>query len=174
MGRVSVVSLALLLSSSPTVSQVVANQSVVVASSVPQMMEASCPVGLVAQQQGTGSMIQIKDRSRTAGQPLELRWDNHRAKDIVRASLLIRGYDASLRLLPAGAPNIPQRKKVFDLKLQLSGNGKATTDFAARSFATVSSIELQSVEYADGSQWHLSPGERCSIAPNNLVLVGQR
>ena len=173
MGRVSIVSLALLLGSYPALSQVAASPSVT-ALSVPQVMGASCPVGLSAQQRGTGSMVQIKDRSRTATLPLELRWDNHRAQDIVAASLLVRGYDASMRILPAGTPNTPPLKKIFDLKLNLLGNGKVTTNFAARSFATVSSIELQSVEYADGSQWHLSPGDRCSIAPDYLVLIGQR
>ncbi|QNI38090.1 hypothetical protein [Edaphobacter albus] len=173
MNRVSTLSLAFLLSSYPAFPQVAASQSVV-AISVPQIMEASCPVGLFAQHRGAGSIVQIKDRPATATLPLELQWDNHRAKDIVGASLLVRGYDASTRILPAGSTNTPQMKKVFDLKLNLSGNGKTTIDFVARSFATVSSIELQSIEYADGSKWNISKGESCRIAPNNLVLIGQR
>jgi hypothetical protein len=118
-------------------------------------------------------MVQIQNRSAIAALPLELHWNNHETKDIVGASLLVFGYDASARILPAET-NAPQMRKVFNLKLDLSGNGNAITDFIAHSFAAVSSIELRSIEYADGTQWHLSSGEICRIAPDNFVLVGSR
>lgn len=139
-----------------------------------QGMGVGCPVDLQAQRRGTGAMVQTMGQPGQAAQRLRLNWANRHGKAIVGATLVVRGFDASARVIPAGSAATPELKKTIDVKLNLSGEGKTTTDMTMRSFSTVSWIDLTSVEYADGTGWSLPTGESCTVAPDRLVLVATR
>jgi hypothetical protein len=135
-------------------------------------MGADCPVDLQAQRRGTGMMVETKEHSvKSVRQRLRLDWANRLPKKIVAAALVVHGFDASLRLIPAGSHASPALKKVVAVKLDLAREGHASTELELQHFATVSFIELKSIEYADGTRWSGPVEGGCRITPNLLLLV---
>jgi hypothetical protein len=119
-------------------------------------------------------MIQTAEPQRKPGQHLQLHWGNLHEKGIAGITIEVRGYDASARVIPADRSNTAALKKVFNVAVKIDGHGKATTRFTAQSFGTISWIDLQAIEYVDGSRWSLSRGETCRVAPSPLMLVAER
>lgn len=171
MVRTALVSLTLLLGSSFAFPQTLLQQTIV--EKTPLTMGANCPVGLQAERRGIGTFVQIKGQPPEVSLRLALHWENLRAKDIVAATLLVRGHDGSPQVIPAKSSTSPELLKTFHLAMNVSGSGKATTALMARSFGTVSWIELHSIDYADGTHWNVSEGESCRIAPSGLLLVAE-
>jgi hypothetical protein len=145
----------------------------VIAETLPLVMGAGCPVSLQIQR-GHGAMIQTAEPQRKPGQHLQLHWGNLHEKGIAGITIEVRGYDASARVIPADRSNTAALKKVFNVAVKIDGHGKATTRFTAQSFGTISWIDLQAIEYVDGSRWSLSRGETCRVAPSPLMLVAER
>jgi len=167
MRHIALLPLTLLFGSSFAFSQSSTQQAFAKVTS--NMMGASCPVSLQAQH-GPGALVQTKDRSPEPAQRLKLYWGNLHRKDIVAATILVRGYDATPRFLPVNYA-APQLKRTFNLVVDVASHGKTTTDLTARSFATVSWIDLKSIEYADGSRWNISQRETCRISLNGFMLI---
>jgi hypothetical protein len=116
-------------------------------------------------------MVQIGGRPQEVASQLQLSWENRHAKDVVAATIVVGGYDASARVIPADHAVSPKLKKTYNLMVKLASEGKAITDLTARAFATVSWIDLETIEYADGTRWNASTGETCRVVPSRLVLV---
>jgi hypothetical protein len=171
MRHTAVLSVALLFGSTFAFPQD-STQPVIVYTS-PGMMSLHCPVQMTAQKLGGLAMREASDRrSYEATQELQLFWKNFRTKNVVAATIVVSGHDASPRLLPTGQRVTPELIRAFDVKMDLSHGNTTETRLSARSFATVSRIDLKSVEYADGTHWAISPGETCSVEPNGFMLVG--
>ncbi|RZU39740.1 hypothetical protein [Edaphobacter modestus] len=136
------------------------------------VMGVNCPVSLLARPAGAGAMVETAGRTQDAAPQLQLNWENRHGKDIVAATIEVRGYDASPQIIPADLAVSPKLKKTFNLNVNLSGDGKTTTDLRVRPFASVSWIDLRSIEYADGTHWNAAAGETCRVVPSRLVLVG--
>jgi hypothetical protein len=138
------------------------------------VMGANCPVGLLARPAGAGAMVETAGRTQDAAPQLQLHWENRHGRDIVAATIEVRGYDASPQIIPADVAVSPKLKKTFHVNVNLSGDGRTTTDLGIRPFASVSWIDLRSIEYADGTHWNAAAGETCRVVPSRLVLVGIR
>ncbi|QHS51299.1 hypothetical protein [Edaphobacter sp. 12200R-103] len=176
MNRPGVLSLALLLGASFALPSQSLSQSMsqsVIAQTMVSGMGAGCPVSLQAQRSGIPTVIVTNGRVPIPAARLQLNWGNRQRKQIVAAAIFVHGFDATPRVIPAGSGTAAsaELQKGFAVKLNLSGDGQATTDLTLQRFATVSSIELKSIEYADGSRWNISAGQNCSIAPNPYLPV---
>lgn len=143
-----------------------------VGSPVLNIMGEGCPVGLQAQRRGSNEIVQTKDHSPAAvAQQLQLNWTNRLQKEIVAAAIVVHGFDASARIIPVGSHLSPELKKVVAVKLDIASVGHATTHLNLQHFATISSVEVKSIEYADGTRWSAPTEGSCRIAPNLLLLV---
>jgi len=176
MNRPGVLSLALLFGASFAFSSQALSQSMpqpVLAETMMSGMGEGCPVSLQAQRNGIPSVVVTDGRTPVPAAQLQLNWGNRQRKEIAAAAIFVHGFDATPRVIPAGSRTAAsaELKKVFAVKLNLSGGGQATTDLTLQRFATVSSIELRSIEYADGSRWNIPAGQNCSIAPNPYLPV---
>lgn len=144
----------------------------VVAEANPTMMGTGCPVGLQAQPHGSGAIIETRGERKEIAQKLRLYWENRREKGIASATILVRGYDTSLRVIPAGSTATPALTKSFRIATRIAGHSKETTELTAQRFATVRWIDLKSIEYTDGTQWSLPKGELCRISPSRFIRIG--
>jgi hypothetical protein len=139
-------------------------------------MTGSCPVGLMAQRQGTGNVVQVGSSRPVPTQKLRLTVDNFQDKGIVAATVTVRGYDASPRFMPlhTNSRESHELTKTVDLKVDVASGKTTATNLTVKSLASVSWVELESLEYGDGTQWNASAGKSCRVEPNKFLLVAER
>ena len=136
---------------------------------------ANCPVGLRAQRQGQSNMVVVDGIERYVYSPrVHLLFDNWQPNAIVAMTLTVYGYDAKARISPVGGglEGSSELTKTVNLNLSVAGGQKASADVTLRPLATVSRVDLESVEYADGSRWSASDGKTCRVVPDLFMLVG--
>jgi hypothetical protein len=61
--------------------------------------------------------------------------------------------------------------KKVELAMEVKGNGSASKDLALSRFTAITSIDLNSITYADGSSWHASSPGACSVTPDSFMLA---
>jgi hypothetical protein len=137
-----------------------------------------CPVNLSAQQGMSGALRTTRSGQkdtppRSVGQQIHLTLANPQPVGITAARIQVRGYTPAGRVFPL-APLSPDAARSLNLVLTLAPGRDATTDLRLESFSAVTSIELQSVSYADGTTWHADSQTRCQIAPDPVMLITRR
>jgi hypothetical protein len=137
---------------------------------------ADCPVGLRVNH---GSSLPSR---KTVGpfatqappvqeQRIKLTMTNPSLREIVKAQITVHGLSDKWRYVPvAGAPE-PDLTKRVEVVLDVRGNGHASSDLSLSRFASVTSVDLNSVTYADGATWDASSPAACSVVPDPFMLV---
>jgi hypothetical protein len=191
-GRASILSLAFLLSNALLIGQQpVARQDADSASSPHvRSAETNCPIGvevnLVAlpSVSNAGPSINGQPAHRKGpsveGQQvtkdhLQLRLDvsNPSSRDIVGAQFTVHGFSRRWRVIePSDPSNAPDLWRTVDVALDVQGRGHASSELSLTHFtAILTSIDVDSVTYADGTQWQApSPGS-CSTIPNMVMRI---
>lgn len=141
-------------------------------------LTGACPVGLGAERRGTVNLVIVDGTERREVVPtVRLTVANLQGKDIVGATVTVRGYDTNPRLAPlrsGQAVPTPELAKTLVLKLNVASGKNGETDLTMQRFGSVSGVDLESLEYADGTSWH-APAERvCHVEPSLMMLVGSR
>ena len=105
-------------------------------------------------------------------QRLQLTLSNPSSRDIVSAEFTAHGFSNKPRArdLSAGS-NEPDLAKTIEIALGLKGNGHVSSDLSLQHFTAVTSIDLNSLTYADGTTWHAPSPGACSITPSPVMLV---
>jgi hypothetical protein len=108
-----------------------------------------------------------------AGTLLHLDVSNPSSRDIVNAKFTAHGFSRKLRVFnPSDASNAPDLAKTLDVALDVQGNGHASSDLSLTNFtAIITSIDLDSITYADGSTWRASAPGICSIVPSRVMRI---
>ena len=146
-------------------------------SAMPRFTGSSCPVGLRAQRQGESNLVTVDGTQRYTFSPrLHLMFDNWQANEIVAMTVTVHGYDAKARISPVGrgAEDSAELTKSVNLNLSVASGKKASTDVTLRPLVNVSRVDLESVEYADGTRWGASEGKSCRVVPELVMLVGSK
>lgn len=137
-----------------------------------------CPVNLRARRQGSVVMHYAGEQQgdRTPAQRLEVTVHNSQARNIVSMGLRVHGYDGSLQMMPADTVRRDSHglSRRIDLNISVLGRRYASTDLTMRQFGTVSRIDVESVEFADGTSWNSSEAGACSFTPDLYMLVNSR
>jgi hypothetical protein len=136
-----------------------------------------CPVGVRAEHGTGGGMLWVRDgRSVGIGQQIQLTLSNPKSVGIVGADIVVHGNTAKGRVLPAhsGQAGSSEIAKTLELKLPVGAKEDASTDLFLRAFTSVTSIDLNAVQYADGSIWRASTLQSCHIAPDGVMLISSR
>jgi len=140
---------------------------------------SQCPLNLSARQGSSGQLRtatrpgQKDTPPRSVGQQILLTLANPQLIGITAARIKVRGYTPNARTFPLAPPS-PDAARSLDLVLTVAPGLDTTTDLRLESFSAVTSIELESVSYADGSRWHAGPQTRCQIAPDPVMLITSR
>jgi hypothetical protein len=138
----------------------------------------SCPVSLRAQRQGQAVTRYARDQQPEPmpTQWLEVTFFNSQARNVVSALLKVHGYGPSARMMPADSAQRESQEieKNVDMKISVLGQGRASTELTMRHFAAVSRIDIEELEFADGTSWKASETGACSFTPNLFMLVSNR
>jgi hypothetical protein len=145
----------------------------------------NCPIGVDASLSGTPSSIGAgasfngkpvgQQDSKPERQVLQLHLDvsNPSSRDIVAAKFTVHGFSRKLRAFDLSDPsNKPDVWKTIDVALDVQGKGHSSSDVSLTHFnAIVTSIDLDSVVYADGTPWLAPSTGACSITPNPAIRI---
>jgi hypothetical protein len=138
---------------------------------------ASCPVDMQARHTMQTPVSMNADGDSAPGskvvpqlQRLRLTLTNPSSRDIVSADFTAHGFSNKPRAMDAGL-NEPDLAKTIDVVLGVKGKGHASRDLSLNHFTAVTSIDLNSITYADGTTWHAPSPGACSITPSMVMLV---
>jgi len=148
----------------------------------PTTMQPGCPVDLRAER-GTGSGLVIAHASEHHGptgivQQLHMTFTNRLPKNAIGVTLAVHGLTAGFRMMPATQSALASSDgtitRTVHLDLTLDPNANASADLTLKSFTSVTRIDLNAIDYADGSSWKSSAALTCRIAPDGIMLIGSR
>jgi hypothetical protein len=140
---------------------------------------AGCPVDMEARHATRTPASMNADGENAPGskvapqlQRLRLTLTNPSSRDIVSAQLTAHGFSKKPRArdLSAGS-NEPDLAKTIEVALGVKGKGQASRDLSLNHFTAVTSIDLNSITYADGTTWNAPSPGACSITPRMVMLV---
>jgi hypothetical protein len=136
-----------------------------------------CPVSLRAQRQGMAVIRNTGDQRQdsTPEQRLELTLTNSHMRNVVSAVIKVHGLNGAVQVMPADPiRRAHESTRTIALNVSVLSMHSASTELMMRSFGTVSRIEVESVEFADGTSWKAAEQGMCSFAPELYMLVGSR
>jgi hypothetical protein len=170
MNRVSSLPLAFLLASTFAVAQQAATLHL-------SENTSGCPIGIQARHAMQTPVSMNADDKNGPGskvapqfQRLQLTLSNPSSRDIVSAEFTAHGFSNKPRAMDAGS-NAPDLAKTMEIALGVKGKGHASHDLSLNHFTAVTSIDLNSVTYADGTTWRAPSPGACSITPSLVMLV---
>ena len=104
---------------------------------------------------------------------LHLDVSNPSSRDIVGAQFTVHGFSRKLRVIdPSDPSNAPDLWRTVDVALDVQRKGHASSELSLTHFtAILTSIDLDSVTYADGAQWQAPSPEACSTIPNMVMRI---
>jgi hypothetical protein len=100
---------------------------------------------------------------------------NLRTHDIVSTQITVHGFSDKWKAIDlARSSQGPDLAKSLEVVLDVKGMGRASSDLSLSRFTAVTSVDLNSITYADGTTWHTSSPGACSITPDLIMLVAAR
>jgi hypothetical protein len=143
----------------------------------PRIDPSKCPVGLQVER-SAGLFAYKNAKSGPAddvASPLsEQRFDfkmiNFLPHEIVNAEITAHGLSYEWRVMRVSAPT-PNIWKTMDVALDVKANSSASGELSFAHFSTISTIDVNSLTYADGSTWHASSPGACSVAPSLIMRI---
>ena len=173
MNRIRSLPLAFLLVSTFAVAQ----QSVTLHRS--ENTSTGCPIDIQARHATQTPVSMDADEKNAPGtkvvpqlQRLQLTLTNPSSRDIVSAEFTAHGFSNKPRAMELSAgSNAPDLAKTIEIALGVKGKGHASRDLSLNHFTAVTSIDLNSITYADGTTWRAPSPAACSITPNLAMLV---
>jgi hypothetical protein len=149
-----------------------------------QIDPTNCPVGLqVRHGGGLPIAVGVADLKSQNGkvppsaqnQGIRLTVANPSSRDVVGLEITVHGLSEKWRYVPlADMPQKPDFKKTVNVSLDVKGSGHASQDLSLTHFTAVTSVDVNSVKYADGSEWQAPSAEACSVTPDLIMLVASR
>jgi hypothetical protein len=67
------------------------------------------------------------------------------------------------------APDTPDLAKTVDVAMDVKGNSQASRDLSLSRFTAVTSVDVNSIKYTDGSEWHAPSAGACSVTPDLII-----
>ena len=145
----------------------------------PRIDPSKCPVGLRVERSGglfaykNAKAMPADDVAPRADQWFDLRMSNFLPREIVNVQITAHGFSYEWRVTPV-SPATPDFWKTVDVALDVKGNGTASRELSFAHFSTIRTIDVNSVTYADGSSWHASSPEACSVAPSLIMRISHQ
>jgi hypothetical protein len=132
---------------------------------------SSCPVGFSVDRKPDGAIVWTNSPNPRAshGQGVDITFARPKAQ-IASADIVVHGYPAGLRIVPA-APSAPS-------EITESFHLTATADLPllhpsvwTAHMVAISWVELTRLDYTDGATWQSAAPRQCSAAPSLFVPV---
>lgn len=133
----------------------------------------ACPVGLRAQHLSDGDLMNtaITHPKGSIGQALHLTVPNSSHGTITEATILLRGWTPKGHIAQT-APNAEANAtRSSHIKFVPDSDKSATADIWIAGLSAITSIEIASATYTDGSIWAPSGRLSCRIEPDLVMRV---
>jgi hypothetical protein len=144
----------------------------------PPAISTSCPVAMQAQHEiAGGDLVAINgDRPKGIGQQLHITLTNSKSAEIAGIKITVHGSAAKGSLLPTNVAEADSlgAKKTIRLKMTVGAKKDASTDLWVSGLTAVTLIDVDTVTYADGSNWRSSALESCHFGPDHVMLISSR
>jgi hypothetical protein len=135
---------------------------------------SGCPVGFFASRQATGQIMSAGDAKQAGpAQGLHLTLNNPTEPAIESIEITVYGVSSKARVLPAG-PTPEDVSKTFELRRSAGSNSLSDADVWMHNVGSLSSVDLISITYADGTTWHATENFKCRAIPSNFLLIGRK
>lgn len=135
----------------------------------------SCPVSMRATQGSGGALLAARKAPSISGpaQHIHLILSNAKDREVARATVRVRGTSNKNRLMPTSqaAGSGPDAVQILHAVFQPESGKEVAADLDLPGFTSVSSVELESIAYKDGSTWRLGGPLACRVAPDGLMLI---
>lgn len=103
-------------------------------------------------------------------------------KPLVAATVTVHGTPPASEVVPAvsdSAHNLDPKHRheianTVQLKLKDVGEGSYSGELTLSGFGVITTVDLKSVTYADGTSWKAPAKPECSVAPDPLLLISAR
>jgi hypothetical protein len=142
------------------------------------LLANSCPVALHARQSSAAFRREVTSAGadpRGLAQHLHLTAASPQGRQIVAANVTVRGFaDKARTLATSPAHDGADSAKTMDVKFPNQPGREAAADVTVPGLSGVTTIELNSVTYADGSTWKLTGGSVCRSPIDGFMLIGNR
>jgi hypothetical protein len=184
MNRASILPLAILFATTCATAQ--EKLSISSTYTPPQHLDrAQCPVGLDASHRSGLPLASFAEGEKQQGprtnapsgqtrlryQQLHLTFNNPSKREIVSTQITVRGLRGKDRSMELSNSSSPDLAKTVEVAIDVKGNGSASKDLSLSQFTAITSIELNSITYADDSTWQASSPGACSVTPDLFMLV---
>lgn len=143
-----------------------------------QPVQASCPIELTASWDGTFKLLPVtprgKGRSTSDERRLQITLRNPKA-EVASARVTVHGFPVEARLQPAVlyfSSDPAEITKTIALDLLVAVGQSARFDLPLARFGTVTSIDLDSLTYADGLIWRPERHSACRAVGVPVDIVG--
>jgi hypothetical protein len=133
---------------------------------------AACPAIFTARHLSDGSMIRTgRTHPKGIGQRLHVTLNvPHGAI----ATLAVHGFSNKGRMTETDSGSSPDAVRKVTVYLAPAPNGQAGGDLWAPGLTAVTSIDLVSLSYDDGSSWNAQDGHACRVTPDPMMLISGR
>ena len=127
---------------------------------------SSCPLELQAKMEfGTGHLAPVSEKAPVDSKTLQVKLTNSRSSSIVRTKITILGFPVGARVEPAvlypNGENPSAVAKIFTLERTIEPGQSSSFDVSAPEFSAIARIDLDSVDYADKSNWNHTGQKAC-------------
>jgi hypothetical protein len=145
-----------------------------------------CPVSMQAKQRGMTEMVKTKKNAPNPEPDAMPKPAQHihlilagfgKDRRVTEATVTARGLSSRGRaintnLVAGGQASDLSRK--LDVKFTANDDGTVSANLDLPAFTTVTSLQLESITYSDGSSWKLADEKACTVAPDPLMLIAGR
>ncbi len=141
-----------------------------------EKLPSTCPVGMRASHLSDGSVIKTDAaHPKGLGQRLRLTLTSPDSRSITSATVNVRGWTAKGRMEQADKANdAALQVRTLQVSFTAGTDHTATADAWVPGFTAVSSVELLSVAYGDGTTWTPVQGKTCRVKPDPLMLIADK
>ena len=140
-----------------------------------------CPVAMRAKQGGTTQMIKTGQKPPET-QPYEpmpkpsqhihlILWGFAKNKRVASAVITARGLSARGRIDRAASGSSSELRRTMTVTFTPDDDGTISAYVDLPAFTSVSSLQLESITYSDGSDWKLPDQHMCRVTPDPVMLV---
>lgn len=134
-----------------------------------------CPVRIRALQ-GTGyGLVKVRGEQQVEGpsQRIHLLLTNPKSKQLAGAEIVVSGLSPKSHALSRG-DRPSDLTKAMEITFTSESENTVSADLLLLGFTSVTSIELKSISYRDGTTWTVADHQACQAAPDPLMLIANQ
>ena len=138
-----------------------------------QTLPDNCPIEMKARMDSAGKVVPVENGQIEANvQRLRITLSSPKSAGIAATQITVYGFPVGGRIAPAVLylPSDPAEiRKTFTFDRAVPAGQSATIELWVRDFSTVTSLNLDSVAYADGSSWHPQDHKYCQAFVSSSI-----